>query len=137
MTLSTIGNHRVYRESASACQDERDSRAEQKELKLEMRETVLELHEQNRAEHVAGVSERNETSKETENERDASEEFEYSNERPHECWGGHAHAREGTSDTADAIDEELLIAVIDEDGCRGDAKYRKSDIDAAGGRTKE
>jgi hypothetical protein len=95
----TIGDHRIYRESAGAGESQSDARAKQEKLELEVREAILQLHQQNSAEHVADESERDETSEEAEDERDPAEELKYSDKRAHESRSRYAHARECARDT--------------------------------------
>src|SRR4051812_29837578 len=93
----TIRQYAVDRCRARARQSESETRRQEHEFQLVVRETVLELDDDDRPEHVGGQRESDRTSQEAKQERDCPEALEHGYERASDPgkWGAHLGERAG------------------------------------------
>src|SRR3954466_14661723 len=93
----TIRQYAVDRRRARSRQSESETRRHEHEFQLVVRETVLELDDEDRAEHVGRERESDRTGQEAEQERNCTEALEHGDERTGDAreWGAHLGERAG------------------------------------------
>src|SRR5437868_5499487 len=128
---SATSDQRVDGEAASPGEYESHARGAEQELQLVVREPLAELHQENRAEHVACEGDRERTRQEAEYEGNGSKDLEQRDQRSHDSGKRHSHVGERACNAGEAEDEELLVTVAEEYRARSDAKRRQPETHTA------